>query len=158
MTMVEDARRERSIAGKIFGFGRGRRPSSTDRRRRIGESWYVPYLFLLPHFLIFAALILVPFFLGIWISLHRSTPLREGPFVGAANFMQLFDPASLEFERYWTTVWNTVLFVIMSTPLLVIVGLVLAALLNQKMKGRNFFRGVFFAPWTLSVAVVGLTW
>lgn len=158
MTAVESAQPQRSLAGRILGFGRRRRGPSGDVRRRIGESWYTPYLFILPHFLVFVAVIGIPFFLGIWISLHRSTPLREGPFVGAANYITLVNPESLEFERYWTTVWNTILFVIMSTPLLVIVGLVLATLLNQRLKGRNFFRGIFFAPWTLSVAVVGLTW
>lgn len=158
MTMVESAQRERSLAGRIFGFARRRRSSSGDVRRRIGEAWYTPYLFILPHLLVFIAFIGIPFLLGIWISLHRSTTLREGPFVGAANYIRLFDPNSLDFERYWTTVWNTILFVIMSTPLLVIVGLVLATLLNQRLRGRNVFRGIYFAPWTLSVAVVALTW
>jgi len=159
MAMVEGARRERSLAGRIFGLGRRRgRSPRADVRRRIGESWITPYLFILPHLIVFTAIILIPFFLGIWISLHRSTPLREGPFVGLDNYMQLFNPASFEFDRYWTTVWNTILFVAMSTPLLVIVGLVLAALLNQRLRGRNVFRAVYFAPWTLSVAVVGLVW
>ena len=159
MTGVESAQQERSLAGKIFGFARGRRqPKGGDLRRRIGEAWYTPYLFVLPHLVVFLMFIGYPFVLGIWISLHRSTPLREGPFVGLANYMRIFDPASLEFERYWTTVWNTILFVVMSTPLLVIVGLALATLLNQRFRGRNFFRGIYFAPWTLSVAVIALTW
>ena len=159
MAMVEGARKERSLAGRIFGFGRGKgRSGKSDVRRRIGESQITPYLFILPHLILFTAIILIPFFLGIWISLHRSTPLREGPFVGLDNYMQLFNPASFEFERYWTTVWNTILFVGISTPLLVGVGLVLAALLNQPLRGRNLFRAIYFAPWTLSVAVVGLIW
>jgi multiple sugar transport system permease protein len=158
MTTGESAQRERSLVGKIIGFARGRRKSSSEYRRRIGEAWYTPYLFVLPHLILFLVFIGYPFILGIWISLHRSTPLREGPFVGLANYTRILDPASLEFERYWTTVWNTILFVIMSTPMLVILGLVLATLLNQRLRGRNVFRSIYFAPWTLSVAVVGLTW
>ena len=157
MAMVEDARRERSVAGRIFGLGRKGKSPRADQRRRIGESRITPYLFILPHFIIFAAVILVPFFFGIWLSLHRATFLREGPFVGLQNYITIFNPASLEFDRYWTTVWNTILFVGMSTPLLVGTGLVLAALLNQRLRGRNIFRAIYFAPWTLSVAVVGLT-
>jgi multiple sugar transport system permease protein len=133
-------------------------PKRGDQRRRIGESRLTPYLFVLPHLIVFIAVIGIPFLLGLWISVHKSTPLREGPFVGLDNYTTLFDPNSFEFDRYWTTVWNTILFVAMSTPLLVIVGLVLAALLNQKLRGRNIFRAVYFAPWTLSVAVVGVTW
>ena len=128
------------------------------RRGTLGDPWYTPWLFIAPHFLIFALFIGVPFFLGIWISVHDSTALREGPFVGLRNYERLLDPDSIFFHRFWQTVWNTVLFVVMSTPLLVALGLVLAALLNQRLAGRNVFRAIYIAPWTLSVAVVGLTW
>jgi len=137
------------------GGGSGGR---ADRRRRIGESPITPYLFILPHFVLFAVFILFPFFLGIWISLHDSTPLREGPFVGLRWYQQLFDPNSSQFPRFWNTVWNTVLFVLMSTPLLVGLGLALAALLNTRIRGRNVFRGIYFVPWTLSVSVIALVW
>src|SRR3712207_3068134 len=53
-----------------------------DVRRRIGEKAYTPYLFLAPHFLLFAAFILFPFFFGIFISLHDYFGGRAGPFVG----------------------------------------------------------------------------
>lgn len=158
MAMLEGGRRERSLAGRIFGLGRRKKAPSGDSRRRIGESRLIPYLFILPHLTIFVAVIAIPFVFGIWLSLHRASFLRDGPFVGLQNYVTIFNPASFEFERYWTTVWNTILFVGISTPLLVIVGLILAALLNQRLRGRNIFRAVFFAPWTLSVAVVGLTW
>jgi multiple sugar transport system permease protein len=72
--------------------------------------------------------------------------------------MKVFDPSSIHFPRFWNTVWNTFLFVFMSVPLLVGVGLALASLLNQRLRGRNVFRAIYFVPWTLSVAVVGLTW
>lgn len=133
-------------------------PARQEMRRRIGERWWTPYLFIAPHFLIFAAFVLYPFFLGIWISVHDSSSMRDGPFVGIAQYLKVFDPSSIHFPRFWNSVWNTVLFVIMSVPLLVSVGLLLATLLNQKIRGRNVFRAIYFVPWTLSVAVVGLTW
>ena len=124
--------------------------SAKDRRRRIGESMITPYLFILPHFLVFSVFILFPFFLGVWMSLHDSTALRDGPFVGLRWYQQLFDPSNrTQFPRFWNSVWNTVLFVIMSTPLLVGIGLALASLLNQQVRGRNIFRAVYFVPWTL---------
>lgn len=144
-------------AGFLGRFGRGR-PARTDRRRRIGERPWTPYLFIAPHFIVFALFVLYPFILGVWISLHDSTPLREGNFVGLRWYQQLFNPDSLQFPRFWNSVWNTLLFVVVSTPLLVGVGLGLASLLNQRLRGRNVFRGLYFVPWTLSVAVVGLTW
>lgn len=139
--------------------GRSFRPSThKDGRRRIGENPLTPYLFIAPHFVIFAIFILYPFFLGIWISVHDSSSMRDGPFVGANQFLKVLDPSSIHFPRFWNTVWNTILFVFMSVPLLVGIGLLLATLLNQKLRGRNIFRAIYFVPWTLSVAVVGLTW
>jgi multiple sugar transport system permease protein len=131
-----------------------------EQRRRIGEKWYTPYLFLLPHFFIFTLLVLWPLLFGLWISTQRfALGAATGPvFVGLDNWAQLFSPASFQFERFWMTVWNTVLFVLMSTPTLVIASVLLAALLNQSFRGRTVFRTLFFAPWTLSVAVVGLLW
>ena len=153
MTVAGAGQAQRVKAPGLLGRvrGGGPRPRRPDRRRRIGERAYTPYLFILPHFVLFAVFILVPFFLGIWISVHDSSPLREGPFVGLRWYMQLFDPNSSQFPRFWNTVWNTVLFVLMSTPLLVAAGLFLAALLNTRMRGRNIFRGIYFVPWTLSV-------
>jgi multiple sugar transport system permease protein len=132
--------------------------SSSEVRRRIGEKPWTPYLFIAPHFIVFAVFILYPFVLGIWISVHDSTSLRDGPFVGFAQYLKVLDPSSIHFPRFWNTVWNTLLFVFMSVPLLVGVGLALASLLNQRLRGRNVFRAIYFVPWTLSVAVVGLTW
>jgi len=144
---------ERPAPGPSTGGGRGR-----SGRSALGDPWYTPWLFVLPHLVVFGLFIAVPFFLGIWISLHDSTAVRQGPFVGLRNFERLLDPESIHFGRFWQTVWNTVLFVLLSTPLLVGAGLGLALALNQKLKGRNIFRAVYIAPWTLSVAVVGLTW
>lgn len=134
-----------------------------DRRRRIGESWYVPYLFILPHLAIFALFVGWPLVFGLYVSLldfnlfadRRGVPSE---FVGLENYIELFDPASLRFDRFWQTMWNTVIFVLISTPTLVVVALFLANLLNGHYPGRNFFRGLYFAPWTLSVAVIGLVW
>ncbi len=128
------------------------------RRRRIGEMWFTPYVFIAPHLLIFLGFVGYPFIYGIWISLHDWQLFRPSEFVGLQNFIDLFDPGERHFRFFWHTLWNTVLFVIMSTPALVIIALALANLLNGKFRGRNLFRGIYFAPWTLSIAVVGLVW
>jgi multiple sugar transport system permease protein len=140
-------------------FRRGPSKPRKDVRRRIGENPITPYLFLLPHFAVFAVFILFPFFLAIWISLHDSTGVREGAFVGLRWFQQIFDPNNKTLApRFWNTLWNTILFVFMSTPLQVGIGLLLASLLNQRLRGRNIFRAIYFVPWTLSVSVIALIW
>ena len=158
MTSVAATEPKRTKSGPGL-LGRLMWGSSKDRRRRIGESPITPYLFILPHFALFSVFILFPFFLGVWMSLHDSTALRDGPFVGLRWYQQLFDPSNrTQFPRFWNSIWNTILFVIISTPLLVGFGLALATLLNQQVRGRNIFRAIYFVPWTLSVSVVALTW
>jgi multiple sugar transport system permease protein len=158
MTSAATAQPRRSGGPLGRLFNRGPRKPAKDARRRIGENPITPYLFLLPHFVVFAVFILVPFFLAIWISLHDSTGIRDGPFVGLRWYQQLFDFDSLIAPRFWNTLWNTILFVLMSTPLQVGVGLLLASLLNQRLRGRNVFRAIYFVPWTLSVSVIALIW
>jgi multiple sugar transport system permease protein len=121
---------------------------------------FVPYLFILPHLLFFAAFLGWPFFYGIYISLFDFDFLSPDyrPFVGLDNYTALFDPSSLPFEDFWNALRNTATFVLYSVPPLVIVGLLLAVLLNGKFRGRNVFRAIYFAPWSLSAVVASLLW
>ncbi len=138
----------------------GRGKAAPGLRRRIGEKWYTPYLFILPHFVIFLVMIGWPFFYGVYISMLDADAFSgaNAPFVGLDNYRQLLDPSSTQSGRFFQTFWNTVIFVILSVPALVLGGLGLAALLNQRFRGRNLFRAIFFAPWTLGVSVIGLLW
>jgi multiple sugar transport system permease protein len=119
-----------------------------------------PYLFILPHFIFFAVFIGYPFFNGLYISLFRFDYLQPetNVFVGLQNYINIFSSGTVEFQEFWNALRNTVEFVIYSVPLLVVIPLFLAVLLNQKLPGINIFRAIYFAPWVLSVAVVGLLW
>jgi multiple sugar transport system permease protein len=126
--------------------------------RRIGEKWYTPYLFVLPHLALFLLMIGIPFFYNIYISLTDYSFGGSENFVGLKNFQNLADPSDYHFPVFWNGVWNTIIFVIISTPTLVVLALALAVLLNGRYRGRNFFRAIYFAPWTLGIGVVGLLW
>jgi multiple sugar transport system permease protein len=133
--------------------------AATRPLRRIGEKWYSGYLFILPHFAIFLFMVALPFLYNIWVSLtDYSFGATETTFIGLQNFQNLADPSDYHFPVFWNGVWNTILFVLISTPMLVIAGLLLAVVVNGKYPGRNVFRAIFFAPWTLGIAVVGLLW
>jgi multiple sugar transport system permease protein len=136
---------------------RGASVSRAARGRRF--SW-APYLFILPHLIAFLVFIAYPFFNGLYISFFRYDFLnpRNNRFVGLANYAQIFNSSSVIFRPFWNALGNTVEFVIYSVPLLVIIPLLLAVLLNTKTPGRNFFRAIYFTPWALSAAVVGLLW
>ncbi|HKG18634.1 MAG TPA: sugar ABC transporter permease [Candidatus Limnocylindrales bacterium] len=126
--------------------------------RRLGEKWYAGYLFILPHFALFLFMVGIPFIYNIYLSLSDYTFGGSETFVGLDNFARLADPTDFHFPVFWGGLWNTVIFVLISTPMLVISGLFLAILVNGKYRGRNAFRAIYFAPWTLGIAVVGLLW
>lgn len=131
-------------------------PLPTTRRR---FSW-TPYLFILPHLIVFAAFLAWPFFYGLYISLYNFDFLRPEfrPFVGLKNYLNLFDPTSIQFDDFWQAMVNTGVFILYSVPPLVIVALILAVLLNAKLPGRNFFRVIYFAPYALSPVVASMIW
>jgi multiple sugar transport system permease protein len=118
-----------------------------------------PYLFLLPYAVLFTTFTLVPAVYGLWISLHEWDYLLPGkPFVGLDNYQALFDSASPVFDFFWQSMSATGIFTVASVPLLVVVPLGIALLLNRSFPGRTFFRAVYFAPYVLGVAVIGVLW
>lgn len=119
---------------------------------------WIPYLFILPHFIFFVIFAAFPFVLGIGISLFEYDYLRPEAvrFVGLDNYLALFTAGTVEFPIFWNALGNTVYFVFISVPLLISIPLLLALLLNTKYIAKNFYRAIFFAPWVLSSAVVGL--
>lgn len=76
--------------------------------------------------------------------------------MGLENYTQLFTRGSVSYQVFWNALGNTLEFVLLSVPPLVLIPLFLAVLLNTKTPGRNLFRAIYFAPWVLSAAVVGL--
>lgn len=126
--------------------------------RRAGSP-AVPYLFLAPYLALFLTFVVVPAVYGLWISLHEwDYMLDRHPFIGLDNYAALLDPTSIVYADFWNGMRNTALFVVLSVPFLVVLPLGLAMLLHQKFPGRTFFRAVFFAPYVLGVAVIGLMW
>jgi multiple sugar transport system permease protein len=121
-------------------------------------SW-TPYVFLAPYLLLFTVFVLVPAILGFWMSLHNWDYLMpEQPWVGLQNYVNLFTPGSPTAAFFWQSMQATGIFTLFSVPLLVIIPLLVALILNRSFRGRNFFRAMYFAPYVLGVAVVGILW
>ncbi|MCM8729864.1 carbohydrate ABC transporter permease [Hephaestia sp. GCM10023244] len=125
--------------------------SSTSRPRRTTE-WTNP-LFVLPYLIVFVAMIVVPLAWGMWLSTTKSDLFGTESWVGLTNFVRLFgDPIFLQ------TVWNTFYFVLLTVPLLAVLGLALALVLNRQARWAAVLRTIFFASTVLSVTVVTLVW
>ncbi|MFY0578272.1 carbohydrate ABC transporter permease [Cystobacter fuscus] len=125
--------------------------------RRAGRA--TPYLFLAPYLVLFGVFVVLPGLYGLWISLHDwDFLLPRKPWVGLRNYQNLFSPESRDFGDFWQSMKATGLFTLFSVPFLVVVPLLVALLLDREFPGRTFFRAVFFAPYVLGVAVVGVLW
>ena len=125
----------------------------------IGSNPVTPYLFMAPYLVLFFLFVLLPAVYGLWISLHNWDYLLPGkPWVGLQNYADLFNPSSTTFEPFWQSMEATGKFTLYSVPLLVVIPLLVALVLNQNFRGRNFFRAAYFAPYVLGIAVVGVLW
>lgn len=137
------------------GAVRTRRTRASTGVRGYGRA--TPYLFLAPYLFLFLLFVIGPAIFGFWMSLHDwDFQLPGKPFVGLQNYKDLFDPLSATAEPFWHGMRATAIFTVASVPFLVGLPLALAVLLNRNFPGRTFFRAVYFAPFVLGVAVVGL--
>lgn len=119
----------------------------------------IAYLFLAPYLVLFGVFIVFPAIYGIWVSFHSwDLLLPNKPWVGLDNYKDLFDTSSASGGDFWQAMKATAIFTVFSVPLLVVLPLGVALILNQKFRGRNFFRAVYFAPYVLGVAVIGVLW
>ena len=118
-----------------------------------------PFLFLAPYLVLFVTFVLYPAISSIWVSLHDwDYFLPNKPFVGVENFTDLFTAGTTTSGFFWQSMSATAQFTLYSVPPLVILPLAVAVMLNQKFRGRNVFRAIYFAPYVLGVAVIGLLW
>jgi alpha-1,4-digalacturonate transport system permease protein len=126
----------------------------------------MPYVFVLPNLLIFGIFILFPMLLNFVYAVTGGTEFfpANRPWVGTSNFEQLltcesfFDPNTCREDLFWRAVYNTTFYVVAQVSLMVLFSLITALALNRKIKGRGFFRSVFFYPVLLSPIVVALIW
>jgi raffinose/stachyose/melibiose transport system permease protein len=124
------------------------RPASSRRRWRRHATGYA---FVGPALLVLAAFLLYPIGYSLWLSLHEwdgYTP-RWGPFVGLENYRGLAAD-----EVFWQATLNSVVFVVVRTPLEVGLGFLLAILLNGRLPARSLLRTLFFVPVVMSLIVV----
>ena len=112
-------------------------------------------LFVLPAFVMYVIFFIVPFFQSIHISLTDWNGVNpQKNFIGIQNYAQLIKDSLM-----WKSLGHNFIWVIVGTISPIIIGLLLAVLLSGKnLKGRTFFRTVYFMPVMLSPVVVGIIW
>ncbi len=112
-------------------------------------------LFALPYLALFSVFLLYPLVKGFYMSLFdwNAFAPAQSEFILFENYTRMLgDPA------FWGSVRATVVFVVLTVPTLVVLGLALALGVNRDVKGKRVLRTVFFSPYVLTVSVVSLIW
>jgi putative chitobiose transport system permease protein len=114
-----------------------------------------PYLFLLPALAVLGIAVFYPAFQAFSLSFTQyDLDLTQAPqWVGLKNFQKLLND-----KVFWQTLRNTFLYLIGVVPILVIVPLGLAILVNQKLRGIRWFRIAYYTPVIISMVVAGIAW
>ncbi|SDJ56668.1 carbohydrate ABC transporter permease [Nonomuraea jiangxiensis] len=125
-------------------------PASTPKRR---SRWVTIALFLLPALVLFLALVVAPILVALYASVFRWNGFGGLPtdFIGLDNFTRLFST-----EIFAQDLWHLLVLVVLSIVIQLPFSLAIAMLLNQRIRGRAFYRVVFFAPYVLSEVITGV--
>lgn len=115
----------------------------------------IPYLFLLPAIVALSITLFFPAIQAFSLSFAQyEYDLTQMPqWVGLANFQRLASD-----RVFWQTIGNTLLYIIGVVPILVILPLILAIIVNQKLKGIYWFRTAYYTPVVISMVVAGIAW
>lgn len=133
--------------------GRGAVASRPRLKLALGRRRLTPYLFLAPGYLIFALVVLYPVARAFQISLYdwKIVPGVTSPFVGLDNYSRaIHDPL------FWRSLVNSSVYMAVTVPAQIVLGLAVAVLLDAKMPARAFFRLLFYLPVITSWVVVSL--
>ncbi|HDT8065502.1 TPA: sugar ABC transporter permease, partial [Enterococcus faecalis] len=110
-------------------------------------------LFLLPSLMGFLVFIIYPVFYSLGVSFTDWDLINPMKFVGIKNYQSLVNDST-----FWNSLKNTFLFIIGYLPSVMIIGLLVALLLNSKLCLKPVFRGVYFLPVVTSWVAVSLVW
>ncbi len=115
-------------------------------------------VFLAPATLVYTIFMIYPLFDSLRLSFYDVNEFGKEFFVGFQNFIRLFTNVNWA-PRFWQALKNNFVFFLIHTFVQNPIGLLLAALLTRMtIKGKTFFRTVFFMPTMLSFVLVGFIW
>ena len=127
----------------------------SSNRNRLLLQKSIPYLFLLPAITALLLTIFLPAIQAFSLSFTQyDYDLTQLPrWVGLTNFQRLGSD-----RVFWQTIGNTLLYLVGVVPILVIVPLILAIVVNQKLRGIYWFRTAYYTPVVVSMVVAGIAW
>lgn len=130
-------------------------PGIRSRKRRgpAATNWYVPYLFLAPVLILFLVFFAWPAFLALQLSFYDYSIIRPTEWVGLDNFTRMLGDS-----RFWHASLNSLGYMVGLLPLTVGLPLLLAVLVNQKLRAIGAYRFFYYLPVVTSMVAVAIAW
>ena len=115
----------------------------------------VPYLYILPNMILFITFMIIPIFMTFYYGTVKWNGLGTPKFIGLENYLYIFKD-----KVFLKSIFNTFYYVIATVPLLMVLALFFAVLLNNHIPLRGLIRSAVYAPAVVSTVVVGtvFTW
>lgn len=110
-------------------------------------------LFALPFLIIFVLFMIYPLLNGFYISFFKWDILSTKKFLGLGNYIKLFKD-----KTFYSSLGHTLEFVIITTPVLLVIGFIMALFVNSKSPFKSLGENVFFIPYIFSMTVVSTLW
>lgn len=128
------------------------REKTVSRREKSEFLW--GWLFLLPTMTGLIILNIIPIFQTIYQSFFKTGAFGKGNvFIGLGNYSKLLKDGTV-----WQALWNTFKYALVEVPFSIAIALVLAVILNGKIKGRSIWRTIYFLPMVAAPAAVAMVW
>lgn len=136
------------MCGVFIKTGGEKKEMNSAKKRHI-----VPYLFILPAFIIHACIVTVPSLSTLVMSLYDWNGMGNAKFIGLDNFREILHDPIIKLALMHNIEW---LLIFITIPL--ILGFVVAILVSQLKRFQMFFRTAYFIPYVISAAVAGKIW
>ena len=116
------------------------------------------FFLLVPSFLVLAAVVFYPFLYNVVLSFGNMnlTKIRSWDLIGLRQYIKIFtEPSQPDF---YAVFGKTIIWTVVNVFFHVVIGVFLALLLNQKLRGRSAYRTILILPWAIPQYIVALTW
>lgn len=128
-------------------------PAGPDRRFKFKSEWVWAYALIAPTIIGLCVLNIYPFFHTIYLSLMKMQGLMPPKYVGLQNYESLLTDSLV-----LKSTLNTIVFMLLTVPVGVFIALILASLLNNQLRGRDVYRGIYFLPLVVAPSAVAMVW
>lgn len=150
---TDSKKRQRLMAQIVTVEEKIKQVKTGERMTRQQKRDLIAYSFIAPNFIGFAVFTLGPVIFAFVLAFLKWDGNTAIEFAAFDNFMEMFGNS-----RFIASFKNTIIYCIATVPMTLAAAIGLAVVLNQKIKGRNFFRTVSFFPYVASLVAVAAVW